>query len=65
MVFMFIVSLSAMAFEMQRYWGERHLLLMAIAASIFTLSAWLAVEAYLRLRRDTLAAAQRPAATGD
>ena len=65
MVFMFVVSLLAVAIEFRRYWGEHHFLLMAISGCIFVLSAWLAVEAWLRLRRDVLARARQPVETGD
>jgi len=57
MVFMLTVTLTAMILDLQRYWAGQHLLLLFVAASIFVLSVWLVVEAYLRLRRDSLEAA--------
>ncbi len=52
MVFMMIVTFTAMVIDLRKYWGERNYLLLFVAGSIFVLSIWLAVEAYLRMRRD-------------
>jgi carbon starvation protein len=60
MVFMMVVTLTAMVSDLTKYWSEGNILLTSIAASIFTMTLWLIVEAYLRLRRD-----ESQPATGD
>ena len=52
MVFMMIVTLSAMVTNLSTYWSEGDVLLTSVAGAIFFMSLWLVVEAYLRLRRD-------------
>ncbi len=52
MVFMMVVTLSAMVTNLSTYWSEGDVLLTSIAGVIFFMSLWLIVEAYLRLRRD-------------
>ncbi len=53
MAFMMVVTVVAMVLDLQKYWAAGNLLLSLIAGSIFALSVWLAVEAYLRMRRDS------------
>jgi hypothetical protein len=66
MVFMMTVTLTAMVIELRNYWSGGRWLLGVVAACIFLLSLWLIVEAYLRIRRDTLArAAVAEGAEGD
>jgi len=55
-----IVTFTAMIIDLQRYWTTGNTLLMLIAAAIFALSIWLAIEAYLRMRRDTSLPAEVP-----
>ena len=50
MVFMVVVTLTAMVIDLAKYWEAADMLLLFVAGSIFTLSVWLAVEGYLRLR---------------
>jgi carbon starvation protein len=52
MVFMMIVTLSAMVTNLSTYWSDGDVLLTSVAGAIFVMSLWLVVEAYLRLRRD-------------
>lgn len=52
MVFMMVVTLTAMVSDLTKYWSEGNILLTSIAGAIFSMSLWLVVEAYLRLRRD-------------
>lgn len=52
MVFMMVVTLSAMVSDLSTYWSEGDVLLTSVAGAIFVMSLWLVVEAYLRLRRD-------------
>ena len=52
MVFMMVVTLSAMVTNLSTYWSEGDVLLTSVAGAIFVMSLWLVVEAYLRLRRD-------------
>ncbi len=62
MAFMMIMTITAMVLDLQKYWDGGQMLLVFVATSIFVLSLWLVVEAYLRFRRDTLTQAQVPAA---
>ena len=65
MAFMLTVTIAAMLYELNNYWnGAQHLLLF-VAASIFTLSVWLVIEAVLRFRRDTAVAPVAEAVEGD
>ena len=56
MVFMMVVTLSAMALDLNQYWSNGNMLLTGVAGVIFAMSIWLVVEAYLRMRRDSAAA---------
>lgn len=60
MVFMMVVTLTAMVSDLTKYWSAGNILLTSIAGVIFSMSLWLVVEAYLRLRRD-----EGRSATGD
>ncbi len=53
MAFMMVVTFVAMVIDLRKYWESGNLLLTMIAGSIFALSIWLAIEAYLRMRRDS------------
>jgi len=53
MAFMMVVTLVAMVIDLRKYWESGNLLLTLIAGSILALSVWLAIEAYLRMRRDS------------
>ena len=55
MAFMMIVTFVAMVIDLRTYWESGNVLLTMIAGSIFALSIWLAIEAYLRMRRDSAA----------
>ncbi len=50
MVFMVVVTLTAMVIDLGKYWEAQNMLLLFVAGSIFTLSVWLAIEGYLKLR---------------
>lgn len=66
MLFMMVVTLTAMVMDLQKYWNGGQMLLVFVAACIFLLSIWLVVEAILRFRADSVT--QRPmahAAEGD
>ena len=52
MVFMLVVTISAMTIDLTKYWSGGQTLLFLVALSIFILSIWLVVEAYLRFRKD-------------
>lgn len=56
MIFMMVVTLSAMALDLNKYWTEGNMLLTGVAGVIFSMSIWLVAEAYLRMRRDGAAA---------
>ena len=60
MAFMIVVTLTAMVIDLNKYWQADNLLLLFVAGSIFTLSIWLAIEGYIKLR----APVQEPA-SGD
>ena len=51
MVFMMVVTLSAMLFDLRKYWNADQMLLLFVAMTIFGLSVWLVVEGYLRFRK--------------
>jgi carbon starvation protein len=53
MVFMLIVTITAMLMNLKKYVNDGSLLLTFVAGCIFLLSLWLVVEGYLRFRRDT------------
>jgi carbon starvation protein len=53
MAFMMLVTMIAMVIDLQRYWGSGNLLLTFVAACIFLLSVWLAIEAVIRFRAPT------------
>jgi carbon starvation protein len=55
MVFMMVMTLTAMILDLRKYWSGGQMLLMFVAVSIFVLSIWLVIEAYLRFRKDTVA----------
>ncbi len=63
MAFMLTVTITAMLLDLRRYVASGNLLLTFVAGSIFVLSIWLVVEAYLRFRRDSLA--EQPQTVGD
>lgn len=52
MIFMMVVTLSAMVLDLNKYWTDGNMLLTGVAGAIFAMSIWLVVEAYLRMRRD-------------
>ena len=56
MVFMMVVTLSAMVLDLRKYWTDGNMLLTGVAGAIFAMSIWLVTEAYLRMRRDGTAA---------
>ncbi len=60
MIFMMVVTLSAMVLDLEKYWTDGNMLLTGVAGAIFAMSVWLVVEAYLRMRRDGI-----PAPAGD
>ncbi|MDA0205846.1 MAG: carbon starvation protein A [Acidobacteria bacterium] len=60
MIFMMVVTLSAMVLDLNKYWTDGNMLLTVVAGAIFAMSLWLVVEAYLRMRRDGT-----PAPAGD
>ena len=65
MAFMLIMTIGAMIYELNTYWTNAQNLLLFVAASIFTLSVWLVIEAVLRFRRDTLVTPVAKVADGD
>ena len=65
MAFMMVVTVVAMVINLEQYWTAGNVLLTFVAACIFGLSIWLAVEAFLRIRRDAEAGAVAAAAEGD
>ena len=50
MAFMVVVTLTAMVIDLGKYWQAEDMLLLFVAGAIFTLSVWLAIEGYLKLR---------------
>ncbi len=56
MVFMMVVTFTAMVIDLRRYWASGNMLLTFVAGVIFVLSVWLAVEAYGRMRSNGVAA---------
>ena len=52
MIFMMVVTLSAMVLDLNKYWKDGNMLLTGVAGVIFAMSIWLAAEAYIRMRRD-------------
>ena len=65
MAFMMVVTVVAMVINLEKYWASGNVLLTFVAASIFGLSIWLAVEAYLRIRKDSDESAVAAAVEGD
>jgi carbon starvation protein len=57
MIFMMVVTLSAMILDLTKYWTDGNMLLTGVAGAILTMSVWLVAEAYLRMRRDSAQAA--------
>ncbi|MCB9384679.1 MAG: carbon starvation protein A [Bryobacterales bacterium] len=53
MAFMMVVTFTAMVIDLGNYWRSGNMLLTFVAACIFALSIWLAIEAYLRIRKDS------------
>lgn len=51
MAFMLVTTLTAMVIKLKDFWDLGALLLLALGATILTLSVWLAIEAAIRLRR--------------
>jgi len=58
MAFMLVVTITAMIWDLRKFWGEGNLLLSSVAACILSLSVWLVVEGCIRFRKDTLARAE-------
>ncbi len=54
MISMMCVTVTAMVYNLQLYYSGGQVLLTSVAACIFVLSLWLAVEAVLRFRKDRL-----------
>lgn len=54
MVFMMVVTVTAMVYNLRVYFDRGQLLLLMVASCIFVLSIWLAIEAVLRFRKDRL-----------
>jgi carbon starvation protein len=52
MIFMMCVTVTAMVYNLRLYYNGGQILLTTVAACIFVLSLWLAVEAVLRFRKD-------------
>ncbi len=68
MVFMMAVTVVAMVLDLRKYITGGQMLLTFVALSIFVLSIWLVVEAFLRFRKDTImlsSDAARTAVEGD
>ncbi|MCY4584931.1 MAG: carbon starvation protein A [Bryobacterales bacterium] len=54
MAFMMVMTVTAMLLDLKKYASGGQLLLTFVALSIFLLSLWLVVEAFLRFRKDTV-----------
>ena len=65
MVFMLVVTIAAMTYNLRLYYTGGQLLLTLVAASVFVLSVWLAIEAVVRFRRDGMSTSVPEAAGGD
>ena len=65
MVFMMFVTVTAMVYNLRLYYTDGQFLLTTVAACIFVLSIWLAVEAVLRFRKDSAMVSVPEAAGGD
>jgi carbon starvation protein len=65
MAFMMVVTLTAMVIDLENYWKSGNLLLTFVAGCIFALSIWLAVEAWLRIRKDAEGGTVPAPAEGD
>ena len=65
MIFMMVVTVTAMVYNLQIYYNGGQMLLTTVAASIFILSIWLAIEAILRFRKDRLIAPVAEAVGGE
>lgn len=53
MAFMLVVTIIAMVYNLNIYFGGGQLLLTVVASSIFVLSIWLVIEAIIRFSTDT------------
>ena len=53
MVFMLIVTITAMVYNLRVYITEGQIMLTVVGGCIFILSVWLVVEAFIRFRADT------------
>ena len=65
MVFMMCVTVTAMVYNLRLYYADGQFLLTTVAACIFVLSVWLAVEAVLRFRKDSAMVSVSDAVGGD
>ena len=65
MMFMMCVTVTAMVYNLWLYFNGGQILLTTVAACIFVLSLWLAVEAVLRFRTDRLLVSVPEAVGGD
>jgi len=65
MVFMMCVTVTAMVYNLLLYYNSSQILLTTVAACIFVLSLWLAVEAVLRFRKDRVPVAATARAGGE
>ncbi|MCB1020109.1 MAG: carbon starvation protein A [Acidobacteria bacterium] len=65
MAFMMVVTFTAMVIDLGNYWRSGNMLLTFVAACIFALSIWLAIEAYLRIRKDSVQSPLAAPAEGD
>ena len=54
MAFMMVMTVTAMLLDLRKYTTGGQMLLTFVALSIFLLSLWLVVEAFLRFRKDTV-----------
>ena len=64
MAFMMVMTVIAMLLDLRKYTMGGQMLLTFVALSIFLLSLWLVVEAFLRFRKDTVTLSST-AAEGD
>jgi carbon starvation protein len=62
MVFMLIVTILAMAYNLRVYVNNGQTILTIVGGCVFVLSVWLVVEAVIRLTRDSKAAGSIPLA---
>jgi carbon starvation protein len=58
MVFMLVVTISAMVIKLQTFWRKENWMLLGVGGAILLLAVWLALEAFLSLMRLFRARAQ-------